>query len=574
MAVFIGLQVGACTVVSAVQYGMNRAWARNWVKVNAQSLIIKDHLDHGILDLLWYIIFEIARVTVINSDPLNRFYVQNLYTWPLTLVEPNRTRLIQITFALQCVLVIRGVIARLLYWIVKFALLTRLQEDLLEYLASYHALLTFTLVDNITQCASTLEFVQHVYEMRKCLEDGNAGLRSFMCILWLRDSLVNFLDNQGHMVPISDRNHCKSFAVQRFAEICDYLHANRSDMSPKQTVDEETGLDLGDDHLTALVLKEMKTLESDNNVRIHENLLDLYFHPDIVPILKSRMADRDGFISTGNFLQSAAGICELRRSVMASYYAQKRALPVIELLISHLSFILSAIAILGYLDVNMSTLIVSGAAVFSGTTVALSFVYTDFIQSTILTVFTNPYDNGDRVRINDVLHIVKKINVYTTQFETLEGKILYLPHVNLRSMQIVNESRSVNASICVPLRMSTKTTGVQLEALKVLLQNYLDCNSTNWYRDSLFMLISDFKVQQYLEVTIWATLGSGWGSWRFVHDNKTLWYQYISRTADLLQLEFALPEQPIKFHPTSHQIPEVSTLDESPENDYTPNQRW
>lgn len=117
------------------------------------------------------------------------------------------------------------------------------------------------------------------------------------------------------------------------------------------------------------------------------------------------------------------------------------------------------------------------------------------------------------------------------------------------------------ASIGIPIRVSADTTSSQLAALEILLQNFLNCHSAVWHVDSLFTLITDFKIKQYIEVrqreccdvlvnivcqvTIWATLGSSWSSWRLVHDHKTEWYLYLARCAELLELEYQLPKQPV-----------------------------
>jgi hypothetical protein len=46
----------------------------------------------------------------------------------------------------------------------------------------------------------------------------------------------------------------------------------------------------------------------------------------------------------------------------------------------------------------------------------LGFLYSGFIQSVMFICFVNPYNVGDRVRIENELLIVKKISTYFSEF--------------------------------------------------------------------------------------------------------------------------------------------------------------
>lgn len=54
---------------------------------------------------------------------------------------------------------------------------------------------------------------------------------------------------------------------------------------------------------------------------------------------------------------------------------------------------------------------------------SLGYIYQHFITAVIFVAFTNPYNVGDRIRIDggDAMY-VRRIRTYTTDFETIFGK--------------------------------------------------------------------------------------------------------------------------------------------------------
>lgn len=56
-------------------------------------------------------------------------------------------------------------------------------------------------------------------------------------------------------------------------------------------------------------------------------------------------------------------------------------------------------------------------------TLRAGYIYQHFITAVIFVAFTNPYNIGDRVRVDggDILY-VRRIRTYTTEFESMHGK--------------------------------------------------------------------------------------------------------------------------------------------------------
>lgn len=137
---------------------------------------------------------------------------------------------------------------------------------------------------------------------------------------------------------------------------------------------------------------------------------------------------------------------------------------------SLLLWFITMIALLLVMGVEMNTVVMSGAAFLSAITVSLStsitfttlphsfalaeatggccmcsqnagilagawvpvfmpiiplagYIYQHFITAVIFVAFTNPYNIGDRVRVDggDILY-VRRIRTYTTEFESMHGK--------------------------------------------------------------------------------------------------------------------------------------------------------
>lgn len=58
----------------------------------------------------------------------------------------------------------------------------------------------------------------------------------------------------------------------------------------------------------------------------------------------------------------------------------------------------------------------------------LGYIYQNFITAVIFVAFTNPYNVGDRVRIdNGEAMYVRNIHTYTTEFVTIHSKPVRAP---------------------------------------------------------------------------------------------------------------------------------------------------
>lgn len=77
------------------------------------------------------------------------------------------------------------------------------------------------------------------------------------------------------------------------------------------------------------------------------------------------------------------------------------------------------------------------------------YIYQHFITAVIFVAFTNPYNIGDRVRIDegDVLY-VRRIRTYTTEFESMHGKPVRMHLLLFVFMSSAYFGRTAYISIC------------------------------------------------------------------------------------------------------------------------------
>ncbi|KAL8447785.1 hypothetical protein Emed_004080 [Eimeria media] len=116
-------------------------------------------------------------------------------------------------------------------------------------------------------------------------------------------------------------------------------------------------------------------------------------------------------------------VYKLRKAFIKAVTNQVSICNTVEKMISLLLWVVTIVGLLLLIGLNFNTVLISGAATLSALTVALSNLYKEFIGAVIFIAISNPYNVGDRIRIDygDPLY-VKRIRTYTTQFEDVYGK--------------------------------------------------------------------------------------------------------------------------------------------------------
>ncbi|KAL8424532.1 hypothetical protein Efla_005638 [Eimeria flavescens] len=206
-------------------------------------------------------------------------------------------------------------------------------------------------------------------------------------------------------------------------------------------------------------------------------------------------------------------IYKLRKAFIKAVTNQVSICNTVEKMISLLLWVVTIVGLLLLIGLNFNTVLISGAATLSALTVALSNLYKEFIGAVIFIAISNPYNVGDRIRIDfgDPLY-VKRIRTYTTQFEDVYGKQVLHSNDALWKCIITNESRAKNASHNFIIRVQIETQILHLRLLEISIKQAMDSQPMDYVKDSFLIFINNFEPGKWLEVSIWVTTVENWGN--------------------------------------------------------------
>ncbi|CDJ60495.1 hypothetical protein, conserved [Eimeria maxima] len=221
----------------------------------------------------------------------------------------------------------------------------------------------------------------------------------------------------------------------------------------------------------------------------------------VIPVSIVMVVSCHGKINKMMFQRAVLHIYSLRKRLVRALKSQASIASTVLRMMSLLLWFVTLIVLLLVMGVEMNTVVMSGAAFLSAVTVALSYIYQHFITAVIFVAFTNPYNIGDRVRIDegDVLY-VRRIRTYTTEFESMHGKPLIYSNASLFSRVITNESRAK---------------------------------------------VSTFELE--VSLTLWLTCVEGWGNWGKVLKVRSEVYLHLVKALNELGISFHLPQQPVSI---------------------------
>ncbi|KAL8433112.1 hypothetical protein ACSSS7_004135 [Eimeria intestinalis] len=155
-----------------------------------------------------------------------------------------------------------------------------------------------------------------------------------------------------------------------------------------------------------------------------KELVELYLKSDEATEFM-RHVDLGGYgkINEKMLKRAFFSVYKLRKAFIKAVTNQVSICNTVEKMISLILWVITIVGLLLLIGLNFNTVLISGAATLSALTVALSNLYKEFIGAVIFIAISNPYNVGDRIRIDygEPLY-VKRIRTYTTQFEDVYGK--------------------------------------------------------------------------------------------------------------------------------------------------------
>jgi small-conductance mechanosensitive channel len=120
---------------------------------------------------------------------------------------------------------------------------------------------------------------------------------------------------------------------------------------------------------------------------------------------------------------------------------EKGVIPPLKVLVTYLIWVIYAIIALGLLGVNFTSLAVVAGGLSVGVGLGLQAIFGNLVSGLIL-MFGRTIMVGDLVEVNGVLGTVKSVNIRSTELETAEKAVVYVPNSNIMSGQFTNWTRN------------------------------------------------------------------------------------------------------------------------------------
>lgn len=255
-----------------------------------------------------------------------------------------------------------------------------------------------------------------------------------------------------------------------------------------------------------------------------------------------------GRINLSMLQQALTNLYSTRKKFKSNIKGQDSVFMVLSRLLSAGSWLVAIVTMAFLAGITPEAIVVSGAALLSAITVALSYLYTNFLTSVIFVAFSNPYNVGDRIRLNDGETLtVKKIRTYTTEFVTILGKVLVYQNAALATMKITNESRSARATVAINFKVDASTTEHMLNAIHNKIATTCNSLPNDYVKDSVWMFIQEFNPGYCYSICIWVTCIESWGKWERIFQLKGEIMEVIMRECKKMGIGYSLPVQPISF---------------------------
>ncbi|KAK2198205.1 bifunctional Mechanosensitive ion channel MscS domain superfamily/LSM domain superfamily/Mechanosensitive ion channel MscS/Mechanosensitive ion channel MscS-like [Babesia duncani] len=255
-----------------------------------------------------------------------------------------------------------------------------------------------------------------------------------------------------------------------------------------------------------------------------------------------------GYISSECFQRHILYICSIRKRLMATLKNQRSILGLVRRLTSVVLWFTFVVIFLLSFKVNKNVVFPSTIGFFSATIMALSYMYTSFITAIIFVVLSNPYNVGDRVRVNggEAMYVVS-INIYNTEFRCIHGKVVTYQNAVLSTMTITNETRAQHATHEFTLRVGVGVTPASLKQLKENIKCYINGRPRHFVKNGCYFYGDELHIGHCYVLKMWVTCIEGWSNTKVIFGLKNDVAHAIARQCKLLGISYKEPLVPVKL---------------------------
>ncbi|PHJ24646.1 small conductance mechanosensitive ion channel family protein [Cystoisospora suis] len=287
--------------------------------------------------------------------------------------------------------------------------------------------------------------------------------------------------------------------------------------------------------------------EKNDEVYLGRETIELYLRPEEAEeFMKQVDFAGHGKINAEMFKRAILNIYNARKRLVRGLRSQGSVASTVLRMVSLLLWFICAVVLLLVVGVDMNTVIVSGAAFLSALTVALSYLYQHFITAVIFVALTNPYNIGDRIRVDggEIL-TVRKIRTYTTEFDTVHGRPVIYSNSVLFSRVLTNESRAKNSVLELKLRVAIGTPHCLIKALETKMRKFVEQRPMDFVKDSFSVVVYHVQPGESIDYSLWMTCVEGWGNYLKVLNLRSEVYFYLAKQITKLGIAFHLAPQPV-----------------------------
>ncbi|KAK1938314.1 hypothetical protein X943_000093 [Babesia divergens] len=282
------------------------------------------------------------------------------------------------------------------------------------------------------------------------------------------------------------------------------------------------------------------------------------------PVVDEFFAEYDigncGSISSDVFVRNVLYMCSLRKRLMSTLKNQRSILCLVARLLSTVLWFLIFVLFLMTFRVNKNIVLPSTIGFFSAMIVALSHMYTSFITAIIFVVLSNPYNVGDRVRINEGEPMyVKSITTYNTKFRCIHGKEVTYQNSILSTLRITNETRARHAAQSMAIRVGGNTTPAALKQLMENLKGYVNSQPRNFVKDGCYIYRSDIQVGHYYILNVVLTYLENWSTTNTIFLLRKQVVLELARQCNMLGITYKKPIEHVTFCNTLNYTDKSST---------------
>ncbi len=246
------------------------------------------------------------------------------------------------------------------------------------------------------------------------------------------------------------------------------------------------------------------------------------------------------------FTEAAVTGFQSLRGTLNSFTAVTRALDMIADAVLYIVFIIFGVLLF---DIDVQPVLISIGTVLVSLGFAISGPASNVVESLIFLLVTRPYELGDRVRFDNGPPLyVRKIDLYTTTFERLDGTHATYRNALLASREMRNEKRSGYAVVAVAMDIALDATPAQLEALNGAVVGYIRDRPMAWRSGIIeFYVYSIHPERNSMTVAFWLKHRLPYQQCVTVFADVGSFLLFVASTLRNLRVDYRMPKQPIEI---------------------------